>query len=240
MGEQTAEQAAAALERVESWAEGLAAVHTRVAPRFARSEPRRRALAHLRGLLSPLERKNGWQLAELVGERTPDGMQHLLARAEWDADAVRDDLRTYVVEQLGDTSAVLVTDETGFVKKGTKSAGVQRQYSGTAGRIENWQIGVFLTYASPHGHTFLDRELYLPKEWAADTARRKEAAVPQDVEFHTKPQLARAMLARALAARVLAQWVTGDEVYGGDVRLRVWLEAQRVPHVLAVKRIEPL
>jgi SRSO17 transposase len=135
---------------------------------------------------------------------------------------------------------VLVIDETGFLKKGTKSVGVQRQYSGTAGRIENCQIGVFLAYASGKGHALVDRELYLPKEWAADPPRRAEAAVPDSVEFRTKPQLARAMLARALAAGVPAQWVTGDEVYGGNVRLRVWLEEQRVPHVLAVKRTEPL
>jgi SRSO17 transposase len=153
---------------------------------------------------------------------------------------VRDDLRAYIVEHLGDPAAVLVIDETGFLKKGTKSVGVQRQYSGTAGRIENCQIGVFLAYASGKGHTLLDRELYLPKEWAADPTRRTEAAVPESVAFRTKPQLARAMLARALAAGVPAQWVTGDEVYGGDVRLRVWLEEQRLPHVLAVKRTEPL
>jgi SRSO17 transposase len=225
---------------VATWGKGLEAVHARVAPRFARAEPRRRALAYLRGLLSPVERKNGWQLAEQAGETTPDGMQHLLARADWDADQVRDDLRAYVVEHLGDARAVLVVDETGFLKKGTKSVGVQRQYSGTAGRIENCQIGVFLAYASRKGRTFLDRELYLPKEWAADRERRQEAAVPASVEFQTKPQLARAMLERALAAGVPFTWVTGDEVYGGDRRLRVWLEERQVPHVLAVKSTEPL
>ncbi len=240
MEQQAAERTTAAVAAVENWADGLATLHGRVAHRFARAEPRRRALAYLRGLLSPVERKNGWQLAERAGEATPDGMQHLLARADWDADAVRDDLRAYVVEHLGDPAAVLVIDETGFVKKGTKSVGVQRQYSGTAGRIENCQIGVFLAYASPKGRTFLDRELYLPREWAADPARREEAAVPPGVEFRTKPQLARAMLARAQAAEVPAQGVTGDEVYGGDVRLRVWLEEQRLPHVLAVKCTEPL
>ncbi len=222
------------------WAEGLEAVHARVAPRFARAEPRRRALAYLRGLLSPVERKNGWQLAEQAGEATPDGMQHLLARADWDADQVRDDLRAYGVEHLGDARAVLVVDETGFLKKGTKSVGVQRQYSGTAGRIENCQIGVFLAYASAKGRTFLDRELYLPKEWAADAERRQEAAVPETVPFRTKPQLARAMLERALDAGVPAAWVTGDEVYGGDRRLRLWLEERQMPHVLAVKSTEPL
>lgn len=240
MGPQTAEGTTAAVAAVEHWADGLEALHARVGRRFARAEPRRRALTYVRGLLSPVERKNGWQLAELAGEPTPDGMQHLLARADWDADQVRDDLRAYVVEQLGEEQAVLVVDETGFLKKGTKSVGVQRQYSGTAGRIENCQIGVFLAYASAKGRTFLDRELYLPKEWAADAERRQEAAVPESVAFRTKPQLARAMLERALAAGVPAQWVTGDEVYGGDVRLRVWLEEQQIAHVLAIKRTEPL
>lgn len=240
MGQSTAESPPVALGAVATWAEGLVALHARVARRFARAEPRRRALTYLRGLLSPIERKNGWQLAEQAGEATPDGMQHLLARADWDADQVRDDLRAYVVEHLGDAQAVLVVDETGFLKKGPKSVGVQRQYSGTAGRVENCQIGVFLAYASAKGRTFLDRELYLPKEWAADAARRQEAAVPETVAFRTKPQLARAMLERALAAGVPARWVTGDAVYGGDVRLRGWLEEQRVAHVLAIKRTEPL
>jgi SRSO17 transposase len=225
---------------VNGWADGLEAVAVRIEPRFARAESRRRVRAYLRGLLSPLERKNGWQLAEHAGEATPDGMQHLLARAAWDADQVRDDLRAYVVEHLGDQQGVLVIDETGFLKKGTKSVGVQRQYSGTAGRIENCQIGVFLAYASPQGRTFLDRELYLPKEWAADDARRAEAAVPREVEFQTKPQLARVMLERAREASVPAAWVTGDEVYGGDRRLRVWLEERHLAHVLAIKRTEPL
>jgi SRSO17 transposase len=234
------EQTPAALEEVAAWARGLSAMHARIAPRFARPEPRRRALSYLKGLLSPVERKNGWQLAEQAGETSPDGMQRLLATADWDAEQVRDDLRAYVVEHLGDPAAVLVIDETGFLKKGTKSAGVQRQYSGTAGRIENCQIGVFLAYASATGRTFLDRELYLPKEWAADAARRAEAAVPQAVEFRTKPQLARAMLERALDAGVPARWVTGDEIYGGDRRLRLWLEERQVPHVLAIKSTEPL
>jgi SRSO17 transposase len=240
MGQPVEERPGAEVGAVTTWAAGLEAVHARVAPRFARAEPRQRALAYLRGLLSPVERKNGWQLAEQAGDATPDGMQHLLARADWEADRVRDDLRAYVVEHLGDERAVLVVDETGFLKKGTKSVGVQRQYSGTAGRIENCQIGVFLAYASPRGRTFLDRELYLPKEWATDTARREEAAVPDTVEFRTKPQLARAMLERALDAGVPAAWVTGDEIYGGDRRLRLWLEERRVPHVLAVKSTEPL
>jgi SRSO17 transposase len=153
---------------------------------------------------------------------------------------VRDDLRAYVVEHLGDPAGVLVVDETGFLKKGAKSVGVQRQYSGTAGRIDNCQVGVFLAYATPQGRAFLDRELYLPRDWADDGARREAAGVPGATAFRTKPQLARAMLDRALAAEVPAGWVTGDEVYGGDRRFRLWLEERDVPHVLAVKRSEPL
>ena len=225
---------------VDTWAAGLEVLHQRIGGRFRRVEARQRALTYLRGLLGRVERKNGWQLAEAAGERTPDGMQRLLATARWDADAVRDDLRAYVVEHLGDPAGVLVVDETGVLKKGTKSVGVKRQYSGTAGRVENCQIGVFLAYASPSGRAFLDRELYLPEEWAGDAARRAEAGVPDAVAFRTKPQLARAMLERALAAGVPAGWVTGDEVYGGDRRLRVWLEERDMPHVLAVKSTEPL
>jgi SRSO17 transposase len=160
------------------WAQGLDELAGRLAPRFGRVEPRRRALAYLRGLLAPVERKNGWQLAEAAGDRTPDGMQDLLSRMRWDAEAVRDDLRACVVEHLGDPGAVLVLDETGFVKKGEKSAGVQRQYSGTAGRVENCQIGVFLGYASRKGHALIDRALYLPEGWASDAGRRAEAGVP--------------------------------------------------------------
>ena len=215
-------------------------VWRRLWPRFARAEARLRCRRYLTGLLGSAERKNGWQLAEAAGEATPHGMQELLNRAVWDADGVRDDLRAYVVEHLGDPGAVLVVDETGFLKKGVKSVGVQRQYSGTAGRIENCQVGVFLAYAAPAGRAFLDRELYLPQAWAEDAARREEAGVPAEVVFQTKPQLARAMVERALAASVPCGWVTGDEIYGGDRRLRRWLEEQDVRHVLAVKRTEPL
>ena len=167
-------------------------------------------------------------------------MQRLLAGAKWDADAVRDDLRAYVVEHLGDPRAVLVIDKTGFLKQDTKSVGVKRQYSGTAGRIENCQIGVFLTYAAPEGHVLLDRELYLPGEWANDTERRQEASVPEAVTFATKPELARQMLERALDAEVPAAWVTGASIYGGDRRLRVWLEQHEHLFVLAVARNKPL
>ncbi len=222
------------------WAAELDRVWARLRPRFARAEMRVRCRRYLLGLLSAVERKNGWQLAEAAGEATPHGMQDFLGRAAWDAEAVRDDLRAYVVERLGDPRAVLVVDETGFLKKGTKSVGVQRQYSGTAGRIENCQVGVFLAYAAPGGHAFLDRALYLPAAWADDPARRAAAGVPAAVAFRTKPELARAMLERALEAGVPCGWVTGDEVYGGDRRLRGWLEEQGAAHLLAVKATEPL
>ena len=230
----------AELAEVAAWAKGIEAVHARITGRFRRPEPRRRVLDYLKGLLSSIERKNGWQLAEQAGDSSPDGMQRLLASYDWDAELVRDDLRHYVVEHLGHPQGVLVVDETGFLKKGSKSVGVKRQYSGTAGRIENCQIGVFLAYASPQGRTLMDRELYLPKEWAEDPTRREEAGVPEEVAFHTKPQLAQAMLQRALEGGVPFTWVTGDEVYGSDRRLRVWLEQQGIPHVLAIKRNEPL
>jgi SRSO17 transposase len=191
-------------------------------------------LAYVRGLLAPVERKNSWTLAERAGEGSPDGMQRLLAAADWDADAVRDDLRDYVVERLGDPGGVLVVDETGFLKKGSKSAGVARQYSGTAGRIENSQVGVFLAYATPVGRTFLDRELYLPAAWTDDRERCAEAGIGEQVEFATKPELAMRMLDRALDAGVPAGWVTGDEVYGQHYRLRAHLEERGMPYVLAV------
>jgi SRSO17 transposase len=228
------------LAQVEGWATEFDRLLERVSPGFARPEVRRRAAAFVRGLLSNVERKNGWQLAEQAGETTPDGMQRLLTSARWDADGVRDDVRAYVVEQLGDPDGVLVVDETGFLKKGDKSVGVQRQYSGTAGRIENCQIGVFLTYASRRGRALVDRELYLPKEWAADAARRAEAHVPTQVGFHTKPQLAQAMLERAVEVGMPAGWVTADEVYGGDARLRAFLEQRDLAYVLAVKATQPL
>ena len=166
-------------------------------------------LAYVRGLLAPLEKKNSWTLAERAGEAVPDGMQRLLMSADWDADAVRDDVRDYVVAHLGDGAGVLVVDETWFVKKGTKSAAVARQYSGTAGRIEYCQIGVFLGYATGAGRTFLDRELYLPRAWAEDRGRCREAGVGEDAQFATKPEMAMRMIARALDADVPAGWVTG-------------------------------
>ena len=222
------------MQVVSGWTEQLEALVQRLAPHFARHEPRRRARAYLEGLLGRAERRNGWHLAEAAGEATPYGMQRLVASASWDAAQVRDDLQQYVVEHLGDPAAVLVLDETGFLKKGTKSAGVARQYSGTAGRIENCQVGVFLAYAAAEGVAFLDRELYLPKAWTEDRARCREAGIPEEVSFATKPQLARRMLERAFAAGVPHMWVTADEVYGQDRRLRRWLEERSQAFVLAI------
>jgi SRSO17 transposase len=222
-------------KQVTGWADELTAVGERIGRRFARSEPRRRAAGYIRGLLSTTERKNGWQLAEHLGDPTPDGVQHLLARADWDAEAVRDDLTTYVAEHLGDPGGVLVVDETGFLKKGTKSAGVARQYSGTAGRIENCQVGVFLGYATAKGRALLDRALYLPKEWANDADRRKEAGVPEAVGFATKILLARRMVERAVAAGVPARWVAADAVYGSDYHFRLTAENLGLGYVAGVR-----
>jgi SRSO17 transposase len=228
------------LAEVEGWAAEFERLCERIGPRFARPEVRRRVAGFLRGLLGGVDRKNGWQLAEHASEMTPDGMQRLLTTARWDADALRDDVRAYVVERLGDPRGVLVVDETGFLKKGTKSAGVQRQYSGTTGRIENCQIGVFLAYASDKGRALVDRELYLPKEWTTDVDRRAQAHVPDQVSFQTKPQLAQQLLERALDAHVPAGWVTADEVYGGDARLRAFFEQRGLAYVLAVKATQPV
>ena len=221
--------------QVAAWAGAVTALAGRIGRHFARSEPRRRAVQYLRALLSDTERKNGWQLAERLGDPTPDGVQHLLARADWDADAVRDDLRAYVAEHLGHPDGVLIVDESGFLKKGTKSAGVARQYSGTAGRIENCQVGVFLGYATPRGQALLDRELYRPKEWAGDATRREEARVPSAVRFATKLVLARRLLERAVGAGVPAQWVTADAVYGSDYGFRKAIEEAGLGYVVGVR-----
>ncbi len=221
--------------RVESWAEELTSVAERIGGRFARSEPRRRAVGYVRVLLSDAERKNGWQLAEALGEPNPDGVQHLLARADWDADAVRDDLVRYVAEHLGEPDGVLIVDETGFLKKGTKSVGVARQYSGTAGRIENSQIGVFLGYATRKGRSLLDRALYLPKEWTDDRERMAAAGVPESVRFATKIVLAKRMVERALDAGIPTAWVTGDAVYGSDYTFRKAIEDRGLGYVLGVR-----
>jgi SRSO17 transposase len=201
---------------------------------FRRPEPRRRARAFVLGLLAPLPRKNCWTIAEQAGDATPDGMQHLLARACWDADGVRDEVRGFVIEQLGDPQAVLVADETGDLKKGTATAGVQRQYTGTAGRIENAQVAVYLGYASPAGYTLVDRELYLPQSWTSDPGRCKAAGIPQDTGFATKPELAWRMIERATTAGVPFGWFAGDEVYGDNGKLRSRLETAQIRYVLAV------
>ena len=216
----------------------IEAVTSRLRPRFGRAAGHRHAAAYFRGLLGTAERKNGWQLAEQAGYSQPRSIQRVLDRSVWDADAVRDDLRAYVVAELGDPDGVLVVDETGFLKKGTKSVGVKRQYSGTAGKLDNCQIGVFLGYASPRGRAGIDRALYLPREWAEDPERRAGAGVPEDVEFRTKPQVALEMIEAALDAGVPAKWVAGDEVYGSDGKLRRALEGRGQAYVLAVKGSE--
>jgi SRSO17 transposase len=181
-----------------------------------------------------VERKSGWQLAEAAGDATSDGVQEFLSRVRWDADAVRDDLRPYVGNHLGDPNAALVLNETGFLKKGTKSAGVQRQYTGTAGRIENAQVGVFFGYAGRHGHALIDRALYLPRSWTNDRARCRAAHVPDDVIFATKPALGLAMLERAHAAKLPFAWIADDSVCGSDRTICRWAEDQRIGYVLTV------
>jgi SRSO17 transposase len=218
----------------QEWTEQLEALMGRLDVHFARSESRQRVRAYVQGLLSTAERKNGWQLAEVLGEATPYGIQQFLFRSPWEADAVRDEVRRYAVEYLGEEEAVLIVDETGFVKKGTHSAGVQRQYSGTAGRVENCQIGVFVAYATQQGHALLDRALYLPQSWTADRERCEQAGIPAEVGFATKPALAQAMLQRALAAAVPARWVTADSIYGDHRPLRSWLESLPLAYVLGI------
>jgi SRSO17 transposase len=220
------------------WTKLFESLCERIGPCFARSETRETVTAYLRGLLSPLERKNGWQLAEEAGLPTPYAMQYLLNRAVWDSDEVRDQLQGYVREMIADADGMLVIDETGFLKKGKKSVGVQRQYSGTAGRIENCQIGVFLTYASQGTHTLVDRDVYLPASWTQDPERCRAADVPEEVGFATKPELAARMLWRTLDAGLSARWVTGDTVYGSHRPLRAGLEARKQAYAVAVSSQE--
>ena len=218
----------------DAWAEAFAAYHARFTHLFFRAEVRERSARYLRGLLSPVERKNGWQVAEAIGDPDPAGVQRLFYQAVWDADAVRDAYQQFVIDTFGDPQAVLVLDETGFLKKGTKSVGVQRQYSGTAGKVENCQLGVFLAYVTPRGHVLLDRRLYLPQVWADDATRRAEARVPEEVTFQTMPELGRAMLEQAGEQGVPHAWVTADERYGGDPKFLAGLEARAEPYVIAV------
>ena len=233
MGQRELEQ-----EEVLAWEAELRALHERIAGRFRRPVAHQRTLAYLQGLLGPVKRKNGWQLAEYAGDATPDGMQRLLATYPWDADEVRDDLREYVAEHLGDEQAVLVVDELGFLKQGKKSVGVQRQYSKTAGKVENCQIGIFLAYVSNRGQTLLDRELYLSYDWLVDSKRLDETGVPaerQRTVRRDKHELAQAMIGRARAADVPFAWVAGDAVSCNDRSLRRWLEQAGIAHVLAVE-----
>src|SRR5438270_266328 len=225
---------------VARWAQALARLHARFAPRFARPEPRRRALAYLQGILSSTERKNGWQLAEHAREATPYGMQRLLSSAVWDADLVREDLRAYVLEQLGQDEAVLVLDESSFPKRGKQSAGVQMQYCGTTGHVENCQVGVFLSYVTASGHSLIDRELYLPLSWIEDRQRCRAAGIPDAVGFQTKCELAVQMMERIDQAHLPIAWVVADTVYGGNQELRTWLQVHGYPFVLAVACDEPV
>ena len=218
-----------------AWSERFNELFAQVAGVFGNAAVRRHGRAYLLGLLSHTERKNSWWLAEFAGEVSPDGMQRLLNFSPWDEDACRDALARYVVRNLGDPAAVLAVDETGFLKKGRMSAGVARQYTGTAGRVENAQVGVFLAYAAPDGRRALtDRELYLPGKWTDDRGRCRRAGIGDDVAFATKPELARQMIERAVTAGVPFAWVAGDEVYGGNPKLREWLEKEKISYVLAV------
>lgn len=216
------------------WRAVLDEVRARIAGRFARVEPRRTAGDFLAGLLSEIESKTCWGLAEQAGHLRPDKMQRLLRTAVWDTDGVRDDVRQLVVDRFGDPQAVLIPDETGDLKKGTRSVGVQRQYSGTAGRIENAQVAVFVTYASRHGHTLIDRRLYLPRSWTDDRDRCTAAGVPEQVRFATKPQLAGDMIDAAVRAGTPAGWVAADEAYGNDPAFRGRVRGHRLGYVLAV------
>jgi len=202
--------------------------------RFRRAEARERGLKYVKGLLSDAKHKNGWQLAETEGEAQADGMQRVLNGSVWDADGVRDAVREWVGEAIGSANAVVVVDETGFLKKGQHSAGVKRQYSGTAGRIENCQVGVFLAYTHRNDYALIDRELYLPEEWTSDAARRADAHIAESVTFATKGALARAMLERAFESRLPFGWVTADSIYGGDYKIRKLLEDHACAYVLAV------
>src|SRR5919112_1673130 len=225
---------------VLAWRDALGALEARLGRLFGRPEPRRQVGLYLEGLLSAAERKNGWQLAEEIGDARPWRTQRVLSHVLWDADAAQELCRDYVFEHLGAADGVLIVDETGFLKKGEHSVGVARQYSGTAGRIENVQIGVFLAYASSKGHALIDRELYLPKDWCEDADRRVAAAIPDEVDFATKPALAREMIGRALDAGLPCAWVLGDEIYGSDRRLRMDLERREQPFVLAIRSNEKL
>lgn len=218
-----------------AWEGELSGFKERISSVFGRSDLRETASAFLNGLLSGVERKTGWLLAEQAGQERPYRMQALLGRSRWSAEALRDHVRDYIIENLGDKDGVLVIDDTGFVKKGRHSVGVARQYSGTAGRVENCQIGVFLGYASRFGQALIDRQLYLPKDWIDDATRRTKTQIPAETTFATKPEIACRLIATALDAGVPCAWVLGDAAYGSDSRLRRMLEARGQPYALAVR-----
>jgi SRSO17 transposase len=220
---------------VGGWRAELERLLARFGRLFVRAEPREQAGRYLEGLLGPVERKNGWQLAEAIGDARPWRTQRVLSHVLWDEEAARDLCREHVVGRLGAQDAVLVVDETAFVRKGRRSAGVARQYCGTLGKVENCQVGVFLAYGSRKGHALIDRRLYLPEAWAGDAERRRAAKIPDEVPFRTKPEIAREMVARALDAGVPCDGVLGDEVYGADRRLRTMLEERGKPYVLAIR-----
>jgi len=225
---------------LDEWGADFVAFHSRFAGVFGRKEPRAQAAKYLRGLMAQVQRKNSWQVAEAVGDRIPDATQRLLYRAHWKADAARDELQQYVIEVFGDEEGIGVVDETGFIKKGKRSAGVKRQYSGTAGKVENCQIGTFLSYATIKGHVFLDRRLYLPQEWCDDPERREKAKIPDEVVFQTKPQQAAAMLKHAWQQGVPMRWVAGDEVYGDAPELRDTIAQHGKLYVLGVRSNQPV
>jgi SRSO17 transposase len=227
-------------KELDEWGVDFVRFYARFADVFRRKEPRAQAAKYLRGLMASVPRKNSWQVAEAVGDPIPDRMQRLLYRAQWSADTARDRLLQYTIEVFGDEDGIGVVDETGFIKKGTHSAGVKRQYSGTAGKIENCQIGTFLSYATAKGHVLLDRRLYLSKEWADDPGRREEAKIPADVVFQTKPEQAMAMLETAWQAGMPMRWVTGDEVYGDSTELRDLVARSERSYVLAVRPHTPV
>jgi SRSO17 transposase len=225
---------------VLGWRDDLDVLKQRLGPLFVRPEPRRQAGLYLEALLSVAQRKNGWQLAEQIGDARPWRTQRVLSHVQWDEDAARDLCRDYVIEHIGSADGVLVADASGFLKKGTHSAGVARQYSGTAGQVDNCQIGVFLAYASSKGHALIERALYLPEAWCADAARRDEVAIPDETVFATKPALAQQMIIRALDAGIPCAWVLGDEVYGSAPKLRAALEQREQAFVLTVRSHEKL
>ena len=228
------------LSDVMRWQNSLVQLHARLACYFARPEPYQRLLRFVQAILSNVERKNGWQVAEQAREATPYGMQRLLSQAIWDEDGVRDEVRSFALEHLGTSQAIVAIDETSFPKRGTHSAGVKKQYCGTTGQVQNCQVGVFLSYITARGHTLIDRELYVPHDWCEDRARCQEVGIPDTIPFRTKPDLALQMLERLHQAHVPVEWVVADSVYGGYADLRTWLEIHRYPYVGAVTCDEPV